>query len=541
MSMRNFIKNSDCKKFYLIVFSIFFSLLFFYFFSYSITIASDSAHYMSYIDIFKGVSPWSSWDPVRGIVFPTIIATSILLFGKTGIGLLMGSFLFYITMLFFLFRSVEESIDSKSKWKTIFIVLILLFVIFNPIIFGYYHSLLTEFVGITLGVIGCYISWKYLKISYDRNKTLFILYSFLFIFLSVFAYALKQPYISTILFPFLVSTVISTLENFKLKNIVTRAIVLCVCIISLLLSISLWNRFLISKDVDLSSDRNVTNGLGNQLVGAIDYVKVVKDGATYTEDFLSEKGFLTEEERDLLKNHKNEEYLVVNIYNRDNEQIDSEIILSKNKFISTKDSIKFILSELIKRPISLLDSYTANYLAIIDVYKTYSPDTVAHILIREFDWNFINENQTIAYRTFYNPENIFYMSEERKERVNSFYQVNNPPILLNKFMKSLCTPFNYIFKITFLILPLSFLLSIFWRIFSDDKSSNKLLNYIIIVLGFSFLHLLAHVVTGALIDRYASPAFVTAIIGNILLFYMLFKVIFEKARYARKRRSARQQ
>ncbi len=83
-----------------------------------------------------------------------------------------------------------------------------------------------------------------------------------------------------------------------------------------------------------------------------------------------------QKKKKLLKNYNNEEYLIVDIYNHDNEQIDSEIILSTNKFVSTKDSIHF-LSEFVKRPISLLDSYTANYLAIIDVYKTYAPDTVA--------------------------------------------------------------------------------------------------------------------------------------------------------------------
>lgn len=534
--MKNFIKKTNSKKYPVIIFSVFFALLFFYFFSYSITIASDSAHYMFYIDIFKGVSPWSSWDPVRGIVFPVIIATSIVLFGKTGIGLLMGSFLFYLTMLFFLFRSLEESIDSKSKWKKVFIVSILSFIIINPVIFGYYHSLLTEFVGITLGVMGCYLSWKYLKISYDTNKSLYIFYSFLIVSLTVFAWFLKQPYVSTILFPFLISTILSLFEDFKRRNILQRVIVLFACIISLILSISLWNNFLLSKGVDLSTDRNVANGLGNQLVEAIDYVKVIKDDSIYTEEYLSNNEFLTEEEKKLLKNYNNEEYLIVDIYNHDNEQIDSEIILSTNKFVSTKDSIHFLLSEFVKRPISLLDSYTANYLAIIDVYKTYAPDTVAHILIREFDFNFINENQTIAYRTFYNPENIFYMSEERKEKVDSFYQVNKPSIILNKFMGFLCTPFNYIFKITFLLLPFTLILSILWRIFTKEKSNDKILDYIIIVSGFSFLHLLVHVVTSALIDRYASPAFITAIIGNILLLYMLFKIVLEKTRDAKKRK-----
>jgi len=38
---------------------------------------------------------------------------------------------------------------------------------------------------------------------------------------------------------------------------------------------------------------------------------------------------------------------------------------------------------------------------------------------------------------------------------------------------------------------------------------------VIILLSFSFLHILEHAVTGAVIDRYASPAYITTILGYI--------------------------
>lgn len=534
--MQNPVKRHNLQEYMCVVLFCLFCLLFFYFFSYSIIVASDSAHYMSYVDIFKGISPWSSWDPVRGIVFPLILSASIVLFGKTGIGLLMCTFLFYVFMLFILFRTLEENLELKSKSKKIFIALTLLFVIINPIIFGYYHSFLTEFVGITLGVVGCYISWKYLKVNFETSKKMYVFYSVLLSILIAFAWSLKQPYVSTILFPLLISTLISIFENFKWKNILQRAVTLFVCIVSLIGSILVWNKFLASKGVDLSTDRNITTFLGNELVGAIDYFKVVKDDTIYTEEYISNNEFLTDEEKERLRNYNHGEYLIVNIHGNDGVQLDSEIIEAKNKFVGTFDSIKFILSEFIKRPILILDSYVANYLAMIDVYKTQSLDSVKHELIRELDFSFINENQAIAYRTFYNPENIFSMPEERKEKVSSFYQVSKPPLLLNKFMKSLSTPFNYIFKITFLLLPFTLIGSVLYRIFSKKRKNHKVLNYIIVALGFSFLHLLVHVVTGALIDRYASPAFITAIIGNILLFYILFTNILERFKLWQKMR-----
>ena len=49
------------------------------------------------------------------------------------------------------------------------------------------------------------------------------------------------------------------------------------------------------------------------------------------------------------------------------------------------------------------------------------------------------------------------------------------------------------------------------------------MNLAIILLGFSFLHILLHAVTGAIIDRYAVPAFITTILGIFLLVLSVIK------------------
>ena len=69
------------------------------FFSFSVILTYDSGHYLGYVSIFEGKSEASSWDIVRGPVFPLIIHLSNILFGKTSTGILVCIFLFYLSFI----------------------------------------------------------------------------------------------------------------------------------------------------------------------------------------------------------------------------------------------------------------------------------------------------------------------------------------------------------------------------------------------------------------------------------------------------------
>ena len=43
------------------------------FFSSSLVLTFDSTHYLTYVNILEGNAPFSSWDIVRGPVFPIIL------------------------------------------------------------------------------------------------------------------------------------------------------------------------------------------------------------------------------------------------------------------------------------------------------------------------------------------------------------------------------------------------------------------------------------------------------------------------------------
>ena len=138
------------------------------FFMYAPTICWDSANYVSYVQIFERISPMSSWDVTRGIVFPLMIYLSNIIFGKTTMGLLILMYIFYLIFIYFIYKILDEVLKCKNKERYISIILLLIY--FNPIIFGYYHALLTEFVAITLSVFSCYFSWKYINIEHKNIK-----------------------------------------------------------------------------------------------------------------------------------------------------------------------------------------------------------------------------------------------------------------------------------------------------------------------------------------------------------------------------------
>lgn len=519
--VKNYLKNHSSIIIFLILLS-----FFFYFFSYSMTITYDGGHYMSYVDILKGEVSWSAWDIVRGPIFPILIYLGNLLFGETANGLLMISFIWYIFMLFFLYLQLKFVIGANSIRKNLLIIFLIFLTIFNPIVFGYYHSLLTEYIGISFGIFGCFLSIKFLELDWKTNKKRFLFFGCLITLLGVFAWFLKQPYISTILFPFFISIIIAIFEKKEKTNIVSKVISLIIFFISFFSSLTLWNSFLENKGVNLNSDRNVTKGLGTQLILAIDYFEIIEDERIYTEEYISSNKFLSKKETNLIKNIDSNQYVIVDVYNKQNSQIDSIVLQTKDDSITATYSLTTLFSSLFNKPVLILDSYMSNYMAIINMYATYTPDGVGYYVKKGVDLDFVNENATIAYRIFYNDDNTFYMPPENLERVLSFYQINNPPILLNIVMQKLSTAYIYIFKFNLLVLPFTLLGSIIYKILFNIKSKNRnLMNYTIILLGFSFLHIVVHVVTGSLIDRYAAPVIIPTMIGNILLVYLLYVII----------------
>lgn len=501
-----------------------------FYFEYSVTVLWDSAHYMNYVSIFEGNLAWNQWDVVRGPVFPLIIYLGNFVFGKTSQGLLMNTYLYYVVMIIFCYRILREFFlnDKKTsikKQNIIIVLFIFLMIIINPIIFGFYHSLLTEFVAITLSVISCYYAYKLLGVDFFEERKKYLLLIGVFVVLTIFSWFLKQPYVSCGLFAFVISLFISVLEKRNLKNVVVRICSLLICVLCLGITIVGWNKILASTGNNPDTGRNPTNSLGTQMINAIDFLEVDVSEEVYKSDYIKGSKLSKKEQVELLISD-NKNYVIVNIY--DGERIvDADYILTKDEYgnIGTIDSLLYVTKIFFKKPIQVMESYLTNYLSIIDIYSTSTDNGVGYQSNKKIDLTFSNEISTIAYRPYiYAGSNIFYMTDEMYDRVKCYEQTNYVFKGLNFIMRKLGLVFLGIFKLVFFLLPIMLVGSIIMRfVTKKEVIYKKKLNLIIILLGFSFLHVLLHTVTGALIDRYAIPAFVTTILGTFMFFKILLK------------------
>lgn len=485
LKYRNFVKKNSSL--------IIFILLFIFFFTFPVLILYDSAHYMNFVEIFEGKQSFSNWDIVRGPVFPILIFLSNKLFGKTSVGLLFMNFFFYLIMLF-VSRYILDFLSIKNRKKQMILYALFFFlIILNPILFGYYHTLLTEGIAITLAILSSLLAWKLLTFSKDKNPYSLPL-AIYFIIMTPVSWFLKQPYLSTVLFPLGVATVIQLFLTKNIKQKLSVALVLVLSLLSLFFSVKLWNVFLQEQNVDMNTDRNVTITLGNQLLETMPNIKI------NTED--------------------GEMDMNIEIVDRDAKVVGvGSVKKNEEGFVNTKDAIMFILKTFVKHPLQVIDSYFTNYLALINIHSTYTSDGVSYyIKDRVWDASGCVENCAIAISLLDKKSNVYYMSEEMYLRVQDYEQYVNSPFVLRKVLRLFVKSSILIFNISLLLLPFIFIVSIIYWIIQkqkNDEFKQRAFALSVILLGFSFLHLLLHAVTGAVIDRYATPSYITTILGYI--------------------------
>ena len=502
--------------------------VFLLYFQYSVTIAWDSAHYMSYVNIFEGNQAWNTWNVVRGPVFPLIIFTGNFFFGKTAQGLTVMTFVFYLCTLWFYLKMFEEFLDNlniSNRKKQIIEYVLLIFTILNPIIFGYFHCLLTEFVAINISVMSCYFSYKWLNSDFFETRLKYIMFSIYFIILVPLSWNLKQPYVSCAFFPFIVSYIISIFENRKLKKIIVRTSTLFCCAATLFFSIILWNSFLKKNGVDPSEDRNPTVMFSTQMLNGTGVVRVEDSESIKNFKSYVEKTKLNRKEINEIRNHwlNGRRFFILNTY-KNGKIINSDYVYNGDNRISFFTAFSYIIKTFFEHPALLSMSYASNYLATIDIYQTELDSGGGYSNLKIFDLNFSNEISSLGYRIYnYNVNNILSVTPEMYENVKHYEQNNKACIYVNYFMNVLAPIYLLIYKLLFFLLPFVFIVTIVFRIREKNNIIKLNYNLCIILLGYSFLHVFLHVFMGALIDRYTVPAILTNFLGILCFMFCMIE------------------
>ena len=419
------------------------------FFSFSIILTYDSGHYLSYVSIFEGNSPASNWDIVRGPVFPGIIQLSNLLFGKTSTGILICTFLFYLSFVV-ICCILSKKISKNYQHHKLINALVLIYLILNPLIFGYFHVLLTEFVAITVTMLNILLAYKWIFVDLKNKKSL-VLYSLYFIFTTIFCWHLKQPYIIIAIAPAIIACIISIVENHQKFNLLYRLGTIIFSLGFLVLSILSWNIILDSMHVDKNTGRDSSSSLSKQLI------------TTY--------------------------------------QITDE---SDNHFSA-------FITEFTKNPGKIIGTYFNNYCSLISLCKVSSTNSVDYISTGELDLLETYENTAIGYATFNRNKNLFQMSDEMQYRASS-YATDVSRNIFRPFFKVLSYPTNIIYKLVLLLLiPVTIFLIVI-KFKTKDKKHQHLFYLSIILLSTASFHLIFSAVA-LVIDRYAIEAFIPACLG----------------------------
>lgn len=235
-------KSSERKLLvYKIVLGLIISIIFF---SIKPIFSFDGAWYVGYLDFLDGTKPFSQWPAIRGFVFPTILYLGWNI-QHGWIGFAVVLYIFYILTYFMITKMIDyvrKRVLKSTKYIWVDYILATILILLNPIIWGYYHFVLTESVSITLLVFTIsYLMYSFEKRIQNRfslkNK---IFYIIVLSFDLLIAWFLKQSYFGIVLFLTIAAEVFYLYYNHKMKSLI-YSMILFVCMgSSLAVSLNIW-------------------------------------------------------------------------------------------------------------------------------------------------------------------------------------------------------------------------------------------------------------------------------------------------------------
>lgn len=487
-----------------------FMALVFIFFSTSLVITFDSTHYLTYLDIFEGTAPWSTWDIVRGPFYPLTIFISNILFGKSSRGLLFGMFLVYLLYCFVIYKLAKYTFKD-TKRKNLYTFLLCVFAYLNPVVLGYFHVMLSEYIAITMSMISCLLAWIWSK---EKKKKIRVLCSLYFILGVTFSYLVKQPYICATFTPMFIGMIYAFINNKSIKKSFEYIATVALSLIVLVLTLNVWNSFLKSVGADYSTGRDGGSILNNQVLGAVGGFKmtIVKD--KYSIDIEDE---LTNEEKNIAYQELDEgrNVLVLSIY--DNKKLLEKDIVKVNDINAPSlfASLGEVFSVLFRYPKVILGSYFSNYCALTSVCKIATDDSVTYYVSSDLDLLHLQENQAISYRPFYRLPKQFGYPEARENQV-SFYKDPESASLFDYSEKLWFYPTAIIYKVVTMFFALFLIANIIFRV----RNRKQVKDYDMYL--FSTLFLFTALITmlfngclGAFIDRYSVTCLMLGLFGII--------------------------
>src|SRR5574344_610095 len=340
--------------------------------------------------------------------------------------------------------------------------------------------------------------------KFDSKKNIIITITY-WVFL-VFMWFIKQPYLSAVLYPFIIGGIISICKNHRLENVLTKIFTIILGFVILGLSINTYSA--------------VENNLRNSFIRGIDYYKTITDENAYLTTSINDNKYLSDDDKETLLND-NGSYVIISILDKDKNIIDEQLLPATNRVPSKITSLEFLGSELLKHPYYIFESYFAGYMGMSDLYVIEFPNNDSSFInTRVFNINHVLENYYLASILYEDRGNIQSSPANRVQDIEDYYQVQHVPYLIQKPMYYLSKVNFYFYKLCMILLPFSLIGSIVFLFVTKNKKLKEKNYIVLIVLGYSFLHIMGHIVLGATLDRYAAPTIITTILGIVFTIYL---------------------
>jgi hypothetical protein len=231
--------------------------------AYPLTLTVDSAHYLWLADLIKQAN-WENWDPFRNIGFPLQIFFSSMLFLSGRDAALIPMIIARVILFYFSSMAVCEIFKAHTKNRRLMVHLfIFVFIIMDPTIFGYYQTILTEYVAATIAMVSIFMAIKLYRAPLFSKRFTFL--STYFLVMSLWSWHLKQDYVGAALFPFMIIVFLIVLKNFSWKSLAYFLLSISTISLLILFSTIAWNNYLLSQENPMDLGRDVTLMAGDSL------------------------------------------------------------------------------------------------------------------------------------------------------------------------------------------------------------------------------------------------------------------------------------
>lgn len=451
----------------------------------------DSAWYLSYLDFFAGNKSFSEWNAIRGFAFPLILWIAHLIrAGSWGVEIVLC--FFYMLFGLYLFKILKLVKACRNKLITIYdCIFVFLFALMSPILWGYFHLVLTEGICVSLLTVYCYYAISFYVTRKEHNTPLWK-YALFLIFtciMTILFWFLKQSFVVNTIFVAAILEILSWIDKLTIKKVL-YSLTLVVCIaVSYKSSSFVWNK----------------------TVGA-DYTRFFSNCFNRVRYFVPEQLYSGG---------------TISVWNDDWELMDSFEYTYENNYQGT---LKYLGTCFMKYPGRVLMGYWDNYMLMADLYQHPYVDIIGvHSafgpVVRDQIWETLSgrveANLNIAQehpgliknnllRTYDAQSSLKVSSEILANGGNSItfledYTNVNRPNFVTKFLGSqiFWTFSTVIYALLLVMAP--FILIVCFILYLKRKSS--ILGTCTALSFYSFLFIMIHVVEGACVDRYAVPAY----------------------------------